>query len=275
MLDAVAGFDVERIAELGGGAMRVGLIGFGFIGAEIYRRIVDAKGPREIAFVHSRTRERLAGVPNALILEDLADAGALGADLIVEMAGPEITVRHGEAMLGIADYMPMSLTALADDDLRARLVRQAAAAGRSLFVAHGALVGMDSLIEWRTMWDRVSISFCKPPRNLGLALDAVDKATVLFDGSVREIARLYPHNVNAMVACALATTGLDHCRARLIADPAIEHLELAVEAVGRDGTRLAIERRQPAIGVSGSEMAEAVYRSIQRACGQAGAIEFV
>lgn len=255
--------------------MRIGLIGFGFIGAEIYRRISAAPGPTEIAFVHNRNREKLAGIPGGLILDDLDDARAFAPDLVVEIAGPEVTARHGAALLAHADYMPLSLTALADDDLRARLIRKAQGSGRALFVAHGALVGMDSLVEWRAMWDRVSITFRKPPRSLGLAPDTVDGETVLFDGSVREIARRYPHNVNAMVACALATTGLDHCHARLIADPAIDHLELAVEAIWRDGTRLMIERRQPAIGVSGSEMAEAVYRSILRAAGQAGAMEFV
>jgi len=38
---------------------------------------------------------------------------------------------------------------------------------------------------------------------------------------------------------------------------------------------LKIARSQPAIGVSGSEMAAAVHRSILRAVGFAGALEFV
>lgn len=253
--------------------MRIGLIGFGFIGSEIHRRIARDGGPLELAFVHSRSRARLAGVDSALILDDLADAHRFAPDLIVEIAGPRVTVDHGEALLAIADYMPLSLTALADDDLRARLIDRAGASGHSLFVAHGALVGADSLLEWRTMWDHVSICFRKPPRSLGLA--DIERETVIFDGSVRQIARQFPHNVNAMVACALATTGLDACHARLVADPALDRLELLIDATGKDGSRLRIERSQPAIGVSGSEMAEAVHRSILRAAGFAGAIEFV
>ena len=93
--------------------------------------------------------------------------------------------------------------------------------------------------------------------------------------AVRDIAVHYPHNVNAMVACALATVGLDRCRARLVADPAIDHLELAVEARGRDGSSLSICRRQPARGVSGSEMAAAVYSSVCRVGGLSGAMAFV
>ncbi|SNS24098.1 Predicted dinucleotide-utilizing enzyme [Sphingomonas laterariae] len=248
-------------------AMRIGLIGFGFIGAEIYDRIAADPGALDIAFVHNRSRDRLCDIPADRILDDLADAHRFAPDLIVEMAGPEITRRHGEGFLAIADYMPLSLTALADDDLRERLEQAARDNGHSLLIAHGALVGMDSLLEWQAMWDHVTISFRKPPASLGQLPSTVTEPTLLFDGNVREIAARYPHNVNAMVACALATVGLDRCRARLIADPAIDHLELTVEALGRDGTRLAIERRQPAKGVSGSEMAAAVHHSILRAAG--------
>ena len=48
-----------------------------------------------------------------------------------------MTARHGEAFLAFADYMPLSLTALADDGLRERLHEAATGSGHSLFVAHG------------------------------------------------------------------------------------------------------------------------------------------
>ena len=255
--------------------MRIGLIGFGFIGSELYRRIAADDGPGEVVFVHGRSRERLADLPGELILDDLSKASDLAPDLIVEVAGPEISHRHGAAFLAFADYMPLSRTALADTALSDRLAAAAARSGRSLFVAHGALVGLDSLVEWQGMWDEVAISFRKPPANLGISGIEATRESLLFDGSARDIAVRYPHNVNAMVACALATVGLDRCRARLVADPAIDHLELAVEARGRDGSSLSICRRQPARGVSGSEMAAAVYSSVCRVSGPSGAMAFV
>ena len=255
--------------------MRIGLIGFGFIGAELYRRIAADSASAEVVFVHNRTPDRLAAIPPDMVLDDLADAARFAPELIVEAAAPDVTRRHGEAFLAFADYMPLSLTALADDVLRDRLEGAAARSERSLLIAHGALVGMDSLIEWQGMWDEVTITFRKPPASLGLGAGQGAGEELLFDGSVRDAARRYPHNVNAMVACALATTGLDRCRARLIADPAIDHLELAVEASGRDGSRLSIRRCQPAMGVSGSEMAAAAYRSVMRAGGISEPMAFV
>lgn len=255
--------------------MRIGLVGFGFIGAELYRRIAADDGPAQVVFVHGRSRERLAELPSELILDDLSKASDLAPDLIVEVAGPEISQLHGEAVLAFADYMPLSLTALADAALCDRLTVAAARSGRSLLVAHGALVGLDSLFEWQGMWDEVAISFRKPPASLGISGIEATRESLLFDGSVSDIAALYPHNVNAMVACALATVGLHRCRARLVADPAIDHLELAVEARGLDGSSLSICRRQPARGVSGSEMAAAVYSSVCRVGGPSGAMAFV
>ena len=57
-----------------------------------------------------------------------------------------------------------------------------------------------------------------------------------------------------MVTCALATVGIDRCRGRMIADPGLDHAVAEVEAWGRDGSYLTTVKRQPMVGVSGTEM---------------------
>jgi hypothetical protein len=57
--------------------------------------------------------------------------------------------------------------------------------------------------------------------------------------------------VNTTVTCALATTGLDQCRGRLVAVADLPVAIAEVEAVGRDGSRLPMRKEQPVIGVSG------------------------
>ena len=260
---------------------RIGLIGFGFIGRELYRAVASGAHPDlEIAFVWNRSAHKLAEIPEALRLSDLTRAGERGADLVIESAHPAITRRYGGAILACADYMPLSVTALVDDELRAALLTTARSAGHHLLLPQGALIGADALLQWRHMWREVTITFRKHPRNLDLTEsrreeDFIDRETALYDGPVRGIAALYPRNVNTMVTCALATVGLDRCRARLIADPKLEHAVAEVEALGEDGSYLSTVKRQPAIGVSGTEMVASTLRSLLKATSTLAPMDFV
>ena len=113
----------------------------------------------ELAFVHNRSPGRLAGLPASLVLDDLAGIAARAPDLVVETAHPLYTRDFGEAILAVADYMPVSVTALADDALRERLVAAAMRSGHRLLVPHGALMGTDNLVERRDAWAEVEITY--------------------------------------------------------------------------------------------------------------------
>jgi len=261
--------------------VRVGLVGFGFIGAGLYRaiRVGDTKG-LEVAFVWNRSPDKLVGVSKELMLSDLAGFAERKPDLIVEAAHPDVTRRHGEAFLAQVDYMPLSVTALADDALRERLVAAAGHSGHHLILPQGALVGTDALLAWRHMWRDVTITFRKHPDNIDLAAvkrraEDIKTETVVFDGPVREIAPLFPRNVNTMVTCALATVGIDRCRGRMIADPSLDHAVAEVEAWGTDGSYLTTIKRQPMVGVSGTEMFQSTLRSVLKATGTGPTMDFL
>jgi len=267
------------MASKGAAPARIGIVGYGFIGQALAAAVTEAPG-LSLAFVWNRSPEALGDLPPDLVLEDLGRAGERGTDLIVEVAHPDITRDHGARFLENADYMPVSVAALVDDDLRARLAAAATATGRRVFVPAGALMGLDALRVWRDHWAEVTITFRKHPRNLDFSDSGYDPAgidgeTVLYDGPVRGIARLYPRNINTMITCALATTGLDACRGRLIADPALDVAVAEVEALGDDGAVLSMVKRQPAKGVSGTEMISSILRSLKDACGTGEPVTFV
>jgi len=260
---------------------RVGLVGFGFIGAGLYRaiRTGEHKG-LEVAFVWNRTRDKLAEVAKDLVLENLPDFAARKPDLIVEASHPDISREYGEKFLTQADYMPLSVTALADDALRERMSAAASRSGHHLILPQGALVGTDALLNWRHMWRDVCITFRKHPNNIDLAAvkrraEDIKSETVIFDGSVREIAPLFPRNVNTMVTCALATVGIDRCRGRMVADPSLDHAVAEVEAWGEDGSYLTTVKKQPMVGVSGTEMFQSTLRSVLKATGAGPTMDFL
>lgn len=259
------------MTALGREPIRVGVIGLGFVGAELARRLArgDVQG-LELGFAWRRSGRAgtaLDGVPHDRITGRLDEAAASAPGLIVEAAHPDVTRLHGERLVALADYLPLSVTALADDTLRERLRRVAERHGTRVLLPHGALVGAASLAEWRDHWRSVTFRMEKPPASLPDE-PAADRRTVVHDGSVRSIAARFPRNVNAMVAGALATIGLDRARGVMVADPALRELRLIVEARGRDGSRMRITRRQPAVGVSGTEMAEAAWASVVAAAGR-------
>jgi predicted dinucleotide-utilizing enzyme len=88
---------------------------------------------------------------------------------------------------------------------------------------------------------------------------------VVYDGPARGIAGQFPRNVNTMTTCALATVGLDRCRAVLVADPRLDVAIAEVRAVGRDGSIHQSRKEQPVVGVSGTEMLAAQVGSLLRA----------
>ena len=260
---------------------RVGLVGFGFIGAGLYREISGGACPGlEIAFVWNRSAQKLNGVSTKHVLDDLSQFAATAPDLIVESAHPDITRSLGEAFLSSCDYMPFSVTALADDGLRERLTTVAKNGAHRLIVPQGALVGTDALLAWAHMWRDVTITFRKHPANIDLSMvnrraEDIRAETVIFDGPVRDIAPLFPRNVNTMVTCALATVGIDRCRGRMIADPSLDHAVAEVEAWGRDGSYLTTVKRQPMVGVSGTEMFASALRSVRKATGAGPTLDFL
>ena len=262
--------------------MRIGIVGYGYIGRFIAGRIAESGGRFETAFVHNRSAAALADLDPALRLDDLDEAAARRPDLIVECAHPSISARYGEGFLRYADYMPLSVTALADDAVRERLEAAAAAHGTRLVVPAGALLGGDELLMRRGGWDRVRITFRKHPDNLDFSESGLDPASI--DGEADDLRRPGARRRETLSAQRQhhgdLRPGLD--RPGRLRGPADRR-----SGAGRRGRRgrglgrqsgglLRTEKRQPAVGVSGTEMLTSTWYSILRAAAAPrGPIELV
>jgi len=250
---------------------KIGLAGFGYIGSFIYNEITTKPElGLDIAFVWNRSPERMEDIPSDLILHDLSDFASKSPDLVIEMAHPSVSRVYARAILSETNYMMLSVTAMADSELGPELVKTAEANGTSLFIPHGALVGVDSLYEARENWADVTITFRKPPANVDLSESDADAGgitaeQVIYDGSVRGAAAKFPRNVNAMATCALASLGLDETRGVMIIDPNATAMSAEVIAHGKDGSLLEIRKAEKAVGVSSPGMLWSQMGSIQRA----------
>jgi len=254
---------------------RVGIIGLGYLGSFVYEQLTSRPElGLEVVFAHDADPARLEAVPAEVALTDLDGFAARRPDLVLELAHPDISRRYGRAFLEAADYMPLSVTALADAVLEETLVTAARQRGHRLFIPHGAVIGLDALEEGRDLWGEVTIRMTKPLRSLDFAAaphlgpQGIDGETLLYDGPARGVCPLFPRNVNTHAAVALAGIGFDRTRSVLVADPSLEVSVIEVEARG-SGVEVKIRRENPMKGVSGVLTLTAVLAGVVRARGTA------
>ena len=248
---------------------RIGIIGYGYLGSSLHKLLANTDV--DVVCIYNRSEEKLKGLTEtvatakmAVFMEQVANL-----DLVVELAHPDISKEWGEKILKLTDYMPCSVGALAEEKLKELLLRTAKEAGKRLLIPHGAVVGIDNIYEARDNWENVTVTFRKPPGAIELDEEPEEDETILFEGPVREIAEKFPRNVNAMVACALASVGPDKAMARMIADKRLNNvLRGEFEFTGKDGSRLSIMKEEPAVGVSSPGMVTSILGSVMRALHQ-------
>ena len=219
------------------------LIGFGAIGQAILQRLQRTPGqPRwRVSHVVARA-ERVAQVQTqldaALGPTGSAAAGAtqavaavpVEARLVLECAGHGALAEHVlPALARGTECALLSVGALAEAGLAERLAQAAGQGGTQLHLLSGAIGGIDALAAAaRAGLDEVRYTGRKPPRGWqGTPAEAVvdlaglREPAVIFEGTAREAARLYPRNANVAATVSLAGLGLDATRVRLIADPGV------------------------------------------------------
>ena len=210
--------------------MPYAIAGFGRIGRRLAARL-----PGVVA-VLARS-PAVAGVP---VYTDLDDLLRHRPRVVVECASREVLAAIGPAVLAAGcDLVPLSLTALADPEVEQRLLSAARRGPGRIEIAPGAIGTLDLLATAREDGlHRVVYRQLKSPSMWKLVggtppgLEAIRERTVILRGTVRELARRFPDNLNTSVGVALAGLGLDRTEAELIADPVLSETahELEIHA---------------------------------------------
>jgi aspartate dehydrogenase len=216
--------------------VKLGLIGYGAIGKHI-----EAAGLENIELVsvlvkRPRNDGRLTHDPERFFAHRF--------DAVAECAGHEAVRMHGQRVLERgADLLVTSVGAFTDDALFDRLIAAATANGRRLIVPSAGIGALDILSSARVGGlDSVTVTVRKDPSawrgtvaETLCDLDSLSEPVVVFDGPVREGARLYPQNVNISAAAAIAGLGLDLTRVIIVAEPGLTAHVVELEATGAFG----------------------------------------
>lgn len=220
--------------------MQVGVIGTGAIGSYVIDALTQ-DGWVRAALVRRVPETPQPGLRYVTRVADLPEA----VTHLVDCAGHSGLSAHGPAALAAGiGVVSLSLGALADAKLEARLTEAANEGGATLHLASGAIGGLDALRAARVGGlSRVRYVGRKPPSGWAgspaedvLDLDTLRGAAPHFEGTAREAALRYPKNANVAAAVALAGLGFDRTEAVLIADPDAPGNVHRIEAEGAFGS---------------------------------------
>lgn len=242
-----------RIAILGGGTIaRLFLehIRRGDLGEGIEVAAICGRSPASAGTALAKEY----GVPFVVGVDALM---ATGPDVVIEAASHDAVREHLVKLLSARiAVIVLSGGALVDDRLRAAAEAAAQANGAQLYVPSGGIGALDALkAACIAGVDEASIQVAKPPAAwkkidyvdaLGIDLDGLREALVLFDGSAREGVPHFPQNVNIAAVLAMAGIGFDRTRLKVVADPGLTHNTHTIRIRGASGTITIVLENVPA-----------------------------
>ena len=226
--------------------LRIGLLGCGAINSNVAKMIANKEaGPAVLTAVlvrKERSKEELqsllpiechtstdATLPSITTEVDEFFSTNSNWSLCIEAARQPAVKQYGKRCLEMGrDLMITSIGSLTNDALYDDLRATAEANGSRLILCTGSMPAVDwmgsAALDDCT---EVKVTQIKPPKAwLGTPAEAdhpdlldITEPLILFEGSSRKAASLFPKNANVAAMLALATAGLDETRASLVADP--------------------------------------------------------
>jgi len=213
--------------------MKVGIAGTGAIGLKVAKVLEEGGIPDCIlGGVAARTPERAIGVAKVFstpVAFLSFDELAAECDLVIEALPPVLFDDLARPVLENGK----TLVVLSASQLLGRhdLIALAGVAGGRILVPSGAMLGLDAVKAASLgVIESITIETRKPVAGLlhapylqkaGLDLRELTEATCILAGSVTEIAKEFPANVNVAATLSLAGIGPDRMRMEIWADPTL------------------------------------------------------
>jgi aspartate dehydrogenase len=268
--------------------LKLAVVGFGAIGQELARALRGAPDVEITQIVASRRSiERVTSAaahlaPCARVTTEVEVAGEWRPDLLAECAGHAALVSHvAPALRAGIPCVVASVGALADVDCYARLEDAARSGRTTVRLVAGAVGGIDSLDAARVgglegvryVGRKPPLGWKDTPAERVCVLSEITGPCLVFEGSARDAALLFPKNANVAATIAFAGLGLDRTEVTLIADPGVERNVHTLQAWGTFG-RFEIQLENRPLSTNPKSSALTVYSVVRAVRNAAGAVIF-
>ena len=249
---------------------KIGFIGYGTIGKQVVKQALK-EGNYSIEFVVIGNDNEKDETDLPYVKEITSDLFKK-VDLVVEVAHADIITKYGEDILKVTDLLAFSTTAFSNEELYTKLLHNCQTFRTKIYVPHGAILGLDGLFDGRKVIDSVTITTTKSPKSLGRE---DSEKTIVYEGSTREICKLYPRNVNVHAAIAMAGIGFDKTKSIVISDPAVSTNAHTILVKGQ-GIEFELKITSISLGgVTGAYTPISAFGSLNRASGNETGFVFV
>lgn len=215
--------------------MKIGMLGCGKIGRTLLKEI-RAHQYGEVLFVQDPAVDE--GIvsecaPGAALICKPEDSWYAQADLVIECATAAALKPNLARILKQSDLFLFSVTSFADPEFEKEAKALTQMYGTHIYIPHGAILGLDGILDGKSNWESITIETTKNPASLGRE---DTEYTVVYEGPTRKACELYPRNVNVHAAVAMAGLGFDKTYSKIISDPSVHtnsHL-ITVKGPGMD-----------------------------------------
>lgn len=243
--------------------MNVAIIGCGAIGSTLARAIDEGKaGDVKLEYLLDVDKEKAVRLAASLsrrpkvaenIDEILRDRTV---NLVVEAATPAAVKDYSEkVLLAGKSLMVLSVGAFYDQEFYERILKIVEERKAYVYIPSGAISGIDA-VKAAAMEhiEKVELITRKPPAAFkgneyviqkGINLDKVEEPMVLFEGTAREAARLFPKGINVALTLSLAGVGADKTKVKVVVDPTVKKNIHEVHVEGAFGKLTCITQNYP------------------------------
>ncbi len=231
--------------------MDAALIGCGFIGEFIARRIAEGDLDINLRFILDRHREKVERIQKILNNSPVAAGGiddilSSDVDIVIEAASIGAVKDFAEdILLSGKDILILSVGAFSDKDFNERIEKICRRGDVRVFLPSGAIGALDIIASAKEGGlEEVELTTIKNPRSLegapyldrgGIDLSKIRDRKEIFSGNAREAIEGFPANVNVAVSLALAGLGMNNTMVRIVADPGVDKNIHEIRASGDFG----------------------------------------